>query len=138
MVLHQIEALREARVDEVILAVNYQAERPPLGSSQFPDPIFVLNSEVICEFPFNQMLKFHSHHGHQASILVTKASETSQYGVAVVDEVTRLVKEFMEKPRAYVANDINAGIYILSPEVVCTLEVQPMSMERDVLPKLAT
>ncbi|KAL4189590.1 hypothetical protein AMTRI_Chr08g166100 [Amborella trichopoda] len=143
MVLQQIEALRGARVDEVILAVNYQAEGmmkfvremesrvgikivcspqcEPLGTA---GPIALARDLLL--FPFNQMLKFHSHHGHQAFILVTKASETSQYGVAVVDEVTRLVKEFMEKPRAYVANDINAGIYILSPEVVRTLEVQPI------------
>ena len=34
------------------------------------DPFFVLNSDVICDFPFEAMVQFHRHHGQEGSILV--------------------------------------------------------------------
>lgn len=36
------------------------------GSESF----FVLNSDVICEFPFQQMMEFHKKHGRQGTIAV--------------------------------------------------------------------
>jgi mannose-1-phosphate guanylyltransferase len=36
------------------------------------EPFFVLNSDVICAFPFADMMNFHKKHGRQGTILVTK------------------------------------------------------------------
>jgi len=36
------------------------------------EPFFVLNSDVICEYPLKQMIEFHKSHGGEASIMVTK------------------------------------------------------------------
>lgn len=36
------------------------------------DPFFVLNSDVISEYPLKEMIKFHKAHGGEASIMVTK------------------------------------------------------------------
>lgn len=38
--------------------------------SETADPFFVLNSDVICDFPFQAMVQFHRHHGQEGSILV--------------------------------------------------------------------
>lgn len=38
--------------------------------SDTADPFFVLNSDVICDFPFQAMVQFHRHHGQEGSILV--------------------------------------------------------------------
>jgi mannose-1-phosphate guanylyltransferase len=35
------------------------------------EPFFVLNSDVICDFPFKQMLQFHKHHGKEGTIVVS-------------------------------------------------------------------
>ena len=35
------------------------------------EPFFVLNSDVICDFPFEQLISFHRHHGRQGSIVVS-------------------------------------------------------------------
>ena len=40
--------------------------------SETADPFFVLNSDVICDFPFQAMVQFHRHHGQEGSILVSK------------------------------------------------------------------
>lgn len=34
------------------------------------EPFFVLNSDVICDFPFQDMLKFHKNHGKEGTIVV--------------------------------------------------------------------
>lgn len=36
------------------------------------EPFFVLNSDVISEYPFKEMIEFHKAHGGEASIMVTK------------------------------------------------------------------
>lgn len=42
--------------------------------SETADPFFVLNSDVICDFPFQAMVQFHRHHGQEGSILVRTMS----------------------------------------------------------------
>lgn len=38
--------------------------------TQDHEPFFVLNSDIICDFPFKQMVQFHKHHGRQGTIVV--------------------------------------------------------------------
>lgn len=35
------------------------------------EPFFVLNSDVICDFPFTDMVRFHRHHGKEGTIVVS-------------------------------------------------------------------
>ena len=35
------------------------------------EPFFVLNSDVVCEFPFAEMVAFHKAHGKEGTILVS-------------------------------------------------------------------
>lgn len=39
--------------------------------SEDSDPFFVLNSDIICEFPFKQLLKFHKNHGREGTVVVS-------------------------------------------------------------------
>lgn len=157
MVLHQIEALKRAGVDHVILAVSYLSdmlekemsheaalmniritmsqEVEPLGTAgplalaskyfeETPDePFFVLNSDVICEFPFQEMLAFHRAHGKEGTIMVTKVEEPSKYGVVVYDQATGRIRKFVEKPKEFVSNKINAGLYIFNTGILKRIEV---------------
>lgn len=75
-----------------------------------PDPFFVLNSDVICDFPFEALLKFHMSHGKEGTIVVTKVSDPSKYGV-VVAEPTGRIERFVEKPTEFVGDKINAGYH---------------------------
>lgn len=34
------------------------------------EPFFVLNSDVICDFPFKDMVRFHKKHGKEGTIVV--------------------------------------------------------------------
>lgn len=35
------------------------------------EPFFVLNSDVICDFPFKDLLQFHHNHGKEGTIVVS-------------------------------------------------------------------
>ncbi|XP_035676940.1 mannose-1-phosphate guanyltransferase beta-A-like isoform X1 [Branchiostoma floridae] len=170
MVLHQIEALAEAGVTHIVLAVSYRAEmlekemkvqadrlgiqismsheEEPLGTAGplalareilagDEEPFFVLNSDVICDFPFEEMLKFHKSHGKEGTIVVTKVEEPSKYGVVVYDNQSGKIDRFVEKPKEFVSNKINAGMYIFSPKILDRIQLRPTSIEKEIFPAMA-
>ncbi|XP_042435270.1 probable mannose-1-phosphate guanylyltransferase 1 isoform X2 [Zingiber officinale] len=101
------------------------------------EPFFVLNSDVISEYPFANLIQFHKSHGGEATVMVTKVDEPSKYGVVVMDEENGRVDRFVEKPKIFVGNKINAGIYLLNPSVLDRIDLRPTSIEKEVFPKIA-
>jgi len=100
-------------------------------------PFFVLNADVICEYPLLDLLDFHKRSKASATLFVTKVEEPSKYGVVVFDEAGGKVERFVEKPQQFVGNKINAGIYVLSPDVLDRIQLRPTSIEKEVFPPLA-
>ncbi|KAJ6667802.1 hypothetical protein lerEdw1_016123 [Lerista edwardsae] len=101
------------------------------------EPFFVLNSDVICDFPFTDMVRFHKHHGKEGTIVVTKVEEPSKYGVVVCEADTGRIHRFVEKPQVFVSNKINAGMYILNPAVLERIQLRPTSIEKEIFPVMA-
>ncbi|KAF6775933.1 hypothetical protein AHF37_04688 [Paragonimus kellicotti] len=103
------------------------------------EPFFVLNSDIICNYPFKEMLDFHLIHGHEGTMAVTKVEEPSKYGAVVHNDRTGLVKYFVEKPSEYVANRINAGLYIFNPNILDRIQPnKPISIETTVFPSMVS
>jgi len=100
------------------------------------DTFFVFNSDISCEFPLTDLVNFHTKHGAEGTIMLTKVEEPSKYGV-VVTEPDGKVKDFIEKPKEYISNRINAGIYILNGSMLKRIELRPTSIEREIFPKMA-
>ncbi len=116
------------------IKITMSQEKEPLGTAgpialasnyltETDEPFFVLNSDVICEFPFEEMVKFHKNHNCEGTIMVTKVEEPSKYGVVVYDQETGRINRFVEKPKEFVSNKINAGLYIFNPEILKRIEV---------------
>uniref|UniRef100_A0A8C4ZQL4 mannose-1-phosphate guanylyltransferase n=2 Tax=Gadus morhua TaxID=8049 RepID=A0A8C4ZQL4_GADMO len=168
--LHQVEALVQAGVDHVVLAVSYMSdllekemriqeqrlgirislshEKEPLGTAgplalardllcDDNEPFFVLNSDVICDFPFQEMLQFHRNHGNQGTIVVTRVEEPSKYGVVVFEAEGGRIQRFVEKPQVFVSNKINAGMYIFNPSMLQRIQLRPTSIEKEIFPVMA-
>ncbi|CBZ53051.1 Nucleotidyl transferase family protein, related [Neospora caninum Liverpool] len=100
------------------------------------DCFFVCNSDVICPFPFKEMLAFHKATGAEGTILVTEVENPSIYGVVLHDEEGR-VSDFIEKPQQFVGRCINAGLYILNTSVIDRIQLRPTSIEKEVFPQMA-
>lgn len=86
-------------------------------------PFFVLNSDVICSYPFEALRDFHLAHKAEGTIMVTKVDEPSKYGVVVSMPNSSCIDRFVEKPVEFVGNRINAGIYIFNPSVLKRIDV---------------
>lgn len=135
------------QADQLGIKVHFSVEEEPLGTAGplalakdlllGDEPFFVLNSDVICDFPFCEMIEFHKRHGREGTIAVTKVEEPSKYGVCVFNEKNGKIDSFVEKPQEYVGNKINAGMYILSPKVLNRIPLSPTSIEKEVFPEMA-
>jgi mannose-1-phosphate guanylyltransferase len=99
-------------------------------------PFFVLNSDIICDYPFQKMIEFHKSHRAEGTIAVTRVEEPSKYGVVVYDQNGK-VERFVEKPTEFVSNKINAGLYIFNNSILDRIQPKPTSIETEVFPGMA-
>jgi mannose-1-phosphate guanylyltransferase len=129
------------------LNLEYVIEDEPLGTGgaigfagrELEGSFFALNGDSLREADLGGMVEFHRETGAKATILLTPVADPSRYGLVRLAPDGR-VESFLEKPRPEdIDTDlINAGLYVLEPEVLELVPPGgPVSIERDVFPKLA-
>ncbi len=99
----------------------------------------VINGDLLTSLRVDEMLVAHKATGALASISLWEVDDPSRFGVADFDSKTSRICRFQEKPpreEAY-SNLINAGTYLLEPEVFDRMPEGAFSMERIVFPQLA-
>ncbi|KNH04807.1 mannose-1-phosphate guanylyltransferase [Perkinsela sp. CCAP 1560/4] len=101
------------------------------------DPFFVLNSDIICEYPLRDLLAAHHQSQGEGTILLTKVSNWSKYGVVKYDDNTGRVFDFIEKPQHFVGDRINAGIYVFDPIILTRIPDGKCSLEHTIFPHVA-
>ncbi len=102
--------------------IRYIEEKNPLGTAGalglLPTvddrPLLMMNGDVLTKVDIGQLLRFHEENGSDLTMCVREYDFTVPYGV--VETSGRRVTKITEKPvhRFFV----NAGIYVLSPQVV--------------------
>lgn len=127
------------------MKVIYINEEEPLGTAgclalakkylNDEEEFFMLNSDVICGFPFQELLDFHKQNKAEATILTTTTLQPEKYGVIIHDENGK-ISQFVEKPKEFIGNHINSGIYIINSSVLSLIEPRPTSMEKEIFPKV--
>ncbi|KAI9702914.1 MAG: hypothetical protein M1836_008128 [Candelina mexicana] len=85
-----------------------------------PERFFVLNADVCCSFPLNDMLKLFEDKDAEAVILGTRVSNdaASNFGCLVSDPHSKRVLHYVEKPESHVSNLINCGVYLFATECI--------------------
>jgi NDP-sugar pyrophosphorylase family protein len=133
--------------------IHYTNERTPLGTAGAiklaedhlkDENFFMLNGDVILNFDFNQMLRTHDKYKGTGLIASKIVEDPSRYGVLIIDEKSGKINKFLEKNEyqppegKYIPMPINAGVYLLEPEVFNYINPgKKISIERDIFPKLA-
>jgi NDP-sugar pyrophosphorylase family protein len=122
------DASKEFPQIKIIYLREYQALGTAGGLYHFRDAIlkgrperfFVLNADVCCSFPLNDMLKLFEERDAEAVILGTRVSEdaASNFGCIVSDAHTRRVLHYVEKPESHISNLINCGVYLFATECI--------------------
>ncbi|KPI34475.1 putative mannose-1-phosphate guanyltransferase [Cyphellophora attinorum] len=85
-----------------------------------PERFFVLNSDVCCSFPLEQMLELFEEKDAEAVILGTRVSNeaATNFGCIVSDAHTKRVLHYVEKPESQISNLINCGVYLFATETI--------------------
>eukprot|EP01120_Amphizonella_sp_Union-15-10_P000271 TRINITY_DN102_c0_g1_i1.p1 TRINITY_DN102_c0_g1~~TRINITY_DN102_c0_g1_i1.p1 ORF type:complete len:364 (-),score=46.10 TRINITY_DN102_c0_g1_i1:80-1171(-) len=146
-----MESILKPWESQLGVEILYSQEEEPMGTAgpiklaeklivkegDSDNPFFVLNSDVIADFPFKDLLEFHKKHGKEGTIMVTTVSEPSKYGVVVYETNSGKIEKFVEKPTVYVGNKINAGIYIFNQSILNRIDLRPTSIENETFPAMA-
>lgn len=144
---HTIRHLEESGVEKVILAVGtdheaitdyfgkgdrfgldieYLTEERPLGTAgglrklrdMINDTFLLMNGDVLCKVDIDDMTESHRKDQALATMALTTIEDTSPYGVVRLKG--SYIIGFTEKPEEGEApsNLINAGVYMLEPDVI--------------------
>ncbi len=125
--------------------ISYIKEESELGTAgplhmlrgKVNTPIIVSNGDELKDVNLREMYNVHRSNNALATIALTTVQDPSQYGVARLSG-SRIL-EFVEKPKKEDAPSrlINAGLYILNPEVIEMVKEGFSMLERDIFPKIA-
>lgn len=105
------------------IKINYLDEKKPLGTAGFLKtiknkrltyPIIIMNSDILTKVNFKNLLKFHNDNKSDLTICTKKYSLNIPYGV--IKNNKKKVINILEKPDFKF--DINAGIYVLSKNIL--------------------
>lgn len=143
-----LEAELKSYGDQLGITIETSLEDDPMGTGgplslcrdkldmDDTDPFFMLNADVTSTYPFQQLLDFHKAHGKEGTIMVTQVEDPSKYGVVVAND-DGAIERFVEKPKVFVGDKINAGMYIFNKSIVNRIPNAPTSIERETFPAMA-
>ena len=165
--LYQLDTLKRAGVTDITLSLSYQpgkieeqfgdgsdfgvkisyaVEPQPMGTAGaykfaedlLREPTVVFNGDIVTDLDLRAVIREHDERKATATVVLAPVENPSVYGV-VETEADGRVKSFFEKPGAdeISVNTINAGTYILDPEVLDMIPAgENFSFEYDLFPAL--
>ena len=128
------------------LNIKYIVEEVPLGTggaiknaeSMFNDTFIIFNADILSDIDIMKFVDFHKSSKVLATIAAIEVEDPSAYG-AIESDSKGYIVSFIEKPKPeeILSNYINAGIYIIEPEIFAEISGDcVVSLERDVFPKI--
>ncbi len=128
------------------IKLRFVVEHEPLGTAGgirfaaegIDDRLLVCNGDVLTDLDLGALLRFHEERAAAATIALTQVGDPSAFGV-VPTRTDGEVVVFVEKPPPGQApsNWINAGTYVLEPEVIDAIPARlTVSIERETFPRM--
>ncbi len=127
------------------MSISYVEEDKPLGTAGplrlarpfLTETFIACNADELKDIDLADMYMTHKEQGATATVALTTVEDPSAYGVARLQG--NRILEFVEKPKKEKApsNLINAGLYMMEPEIIDFIPEGFAMLEKDVFPKLA-
>ena len=128
------------------LKINYVHEKEPLGTggaiknaeALIDEPLLVLNGDILTDIDLTSLKEFHKKNKAMATIALSRVKDPTIYGLVETDKKGK-IQRFVEKPSwdEVTVNTINAGIYLLEPQVLDFIpKGNNFSVERGLFPDL--
>ena len=122
------------------IKIEYLIEDMPLGTAgalklidvNFSEPLIIMNGDLLTEINFKELINFHKQFNAEATMTVAQYEYNIPYGVVQVDRNELL--NFKEKPTYKYL--INAGIYIINPNVLDLLNFNEYAEMPNLLEKI--
>ncbi len=131
------------------IKISYSLEKEPMGTGGaikyaqeiigHKEPFLVLNGDIFTTNNYTALISKHKRNNAVATIAICRVEDPSRYGTVKLTSQSRIT-QFTEKapPGQAPSNLINAGIYVLDPEIFKYIPARrPVSIEREVFPILA-
>jgi mannose-1-phosphate guanylyltransferase len=126
--------------------LSYTTEDNPLGTAgavknaekHLDGTFLVLNGDIFTELDITAMISFHLEKKAKITIALTEVDDPTSYGLVETDTENRITS-FLEKPswNQITTNMINAGVYVLEPDVLAQIPPQAnFSFEHELFPLL--
>lgn len=131
--------------------IAYAVEAEPLGTGGAirnaaemltcapDDPVMVLNGDVLSGIDYGALVAGHVASAAALTLHLTRVDDPTAYGLVPTDSDDRVLA-FREKPQTpdeIVTDQINAGCYVFTREVIEQIPVgRPVSVERETFPEL--
>jgi NDP-sugar pyrophosphorylase family protein len=154
---HQIDLLEKHGLTDIRLSLGYKAnqiinylkgrceyviEPEPLGtggaikfaSKDLKEELMVLNGDNLMDINLAKFVQFHKEHPLSNSIIGWFCEDARGWGLIKNKGIK--ISEFKEKPKRKCQGLINAGVYILSPEIFKSVKTKNFSIEYDIFPNL--
>ncbi len=164
---YTLRSLSSAGVDQVILTAGYRAEdminkigngrqlginmeynieKTPAGTagavklleSKLHGTFLVASGDVLADVDLKALVEQHKRTGAVATMALTRVDKPEEFGIVGLNEEGRIAR-FKEKPKTeeVFSNLINAGIYVVEPEVLPLIpEGQMFDFSKNLFPKL--
>jgi NDP-sugar pyrophosphorylase family protein len=139
--------------------MRYAQEDQPLGTAGAirnaakslwrQETVVVFNGDIVTDFDLSAIIDLHRQRGARATIALKAVPSPNPYGVLDLDSEGRVLawrEPTEEQKKALAANPnveqtgwdyINAGFYVLEPEVIETIpEGRMVSIEREIYPRM--
>ncbi|TAL47030.1 nucleotidyltransferase family protein [archaeon] len=125
--------------------INYLTEKEPLGTggavkqteNMISSTFIVVNGDIIfSKLDLKELLQFHKDKQALCTVVLTKVSDARPFGLVETDADGK-IKAFTEKPKFSSAGWVNAGIYVLEPEIFQMIKPNKhVSLEADIFPSV--
>lgn len=131
------------------MGIEYSLEKSPMGTggpielasetTHLDETFVVVNGDVVADIDLDEMLRRHEETKASVTDALHYVENPSRFGSAEIEPGGR-IRRFVEKPKSREAPShlINAGIYIIEPEVINMIPPnRKVSLEREIFPRLA-
>ena len=129
------------------LNIKYFFEETPLGTAgalfklkdELKDDFLLLNGDAIFDIDFNRFVNYHKQKGGLVTLFTHPNSHPYDSGL-IITENDGSVKEWLSKEEnrpKYYKNRVNAGLHVISPEVLkMNINTEKVDLDRQILKPL--
>lgn len=129
--------------------IRYVTEPSPMGTAgayryaagTSMETVMVFNGDIITDLDVELLIEFHRSNNAAATLALVPVEDPSRYGLVPVDTAGKITA-FLEKPTGEdrsrpKANTVNAGVYVLGPQILDMIPKDTnRSFEYDVFPQI--